>query len=107
MKTPNLIQSADQFDQIVTSRLFASDFAQPPVHDFDYYKSKSTAQIQSAIQCISSANTAFEFNTAIAQTNAFIDAALSYEFISLAEKAMWLDKAAHAIRAQLMESANE
>ena len=102
MKSSNP-QKTDQFDQIILSRLLADDFAQPQIQDFDFYKSKAITQIQSAIQSIAAANSPLEFNSAIAQANAFINAALDYEFICLSEKAVWLDKVAHAVRSQMIE----
>lgn len=91
--------SNDQFDKIIISRLFAADFAQP-VQDAAFYKNKAIAQIESAIKNIASASSAYEFNTAVAQANAFISAAHDYEFIDLAEKAVWVQKTWNAARAQ-------
>lgn len=94
--------SNEQFNLLVRSRLLAPDFAQP-VHDAAFYKNKAIAQIESAIKNIASASSAYEFNTAVAQANAFIDAAINFEFIDLTEKAKWLDDVAKAMRAQLIE----
>lgn len=91
--------SNDQFNNIVRSRILAEDFAQP-VHDAAFYKSKAISQIQSSIKAIGSASSAYEFNVAVAQANAFISAAHDYEFIDLAEKAEWVQKTWDAARAQ-------
>lgn len=91
--------SNEQFNLLVRSRLLAPDFAQP-VHDAAFYKNKAIAQIESAIKNIASASSAYEFNTAVAQANAFISAAHDYEFIDLAEKAVWVQKTWNAARAQ-------
>ncbi|MHA3063967.1 hypothetical protein [Acinetobacter sp. ANC 4641] len=95
----NHLTSSDQFDKIVISRLFAADFAQP-VQDAAFYKNKAITQIESAIKNIASASSAHEFNTAVAQANAFISAAHDYEFIDLTEKAEWVQKTWDAIRSQ-------
>ena len=93
-------QKNDQFDQIIVSRLLADDFAQPQVMDIPFYKNKALAQISSAIKSIADATSPHEFLTAIAQANAFIDAALDYEFIDISEKAAWLDQLAKEVRVQ-------
>lgn len=91
--------SNDQFDKIIISRLFAADFAQP-VQDAAFYKNKAITQIESAIKNIASASSAYEFNTAVAQANAFISAAHDYEFIDLAEKVTWTQAVRKAVREQ-------
>lgn len=96
-------QKNDQFDQIIVSRLLADDFAQPQVKDFDFYKERAVSQIQIAIHSIYKSTNQHEFTVAITQANAFIDAAINFEFIDLTEKAKWLDDVAKAIRAQLIE----
>lgn len=96
-------QKTDQFDQIILSRLAADDFGQPQIKDVNWYKNRATTQIKSAIQAIFNATNQHEFMTAIAQANAFIDAALSYEFIDIAEKSKWLDDIATAVRTQMIE----
>ena len=90
------------FDAIVRSRIHAADFAQP-AHDAEFYKAKAIGQIESSIKAIGSASSNHEFNVAVAQANAFIDAAINFEFIDLTEKAKWLDDVAKAMRAQLIE----
>ena len=102
MKSSNP-QKTDQFDQIILSRLLADDFAQPQIKDFDFYKERAVSQIQTAIHGIYKSNNQHEFTIAIAQANAFIDAAINFEFIDLTEKAKWLDDVAKAMRAQLIE----
>jgi len=92
----------NNFDQIVYARLHAPDFAQPQIQDSDFYKSKAVSQIESAIQDICSAKNHPELVAATAQANAFINAALDYEFICLSEKASWLKKVASAVRGQLI-----
>ena len=89
--------SNEQFNLLVRSRLLAPDFAQP-VHDAAFYKNKAIAQIESAIKNIASASSAYEFNTAVAQANAFISAAHDYEFIDLAEKVTWTQAVWKAVR---------
>ena len=91
--------SSDQFEKIVISRLFAADFAQPK-RDEAFYISRFTVQIESAIKAISSASSAYEFNMAVAQANAFISAAHDYEFIDLAEKVTWTQAVWKAVRVQ-------
>ena len=102
MKSSNP-QKTDQFDQIILSRLLADDFAQPQIKDFDFYKERAVSQIQTAIHGIYKSNNQHEFTIAIAQANAFIDAAINFEFIDLTEKAKWLDDVAKAMLAQLIE----
>ena len=92
----------DHFDHIVISRLIASDFAQPEVNDFNFYKSKALSQISSAVKAIREATNQHDFTTAIAQANAFIDAAQDYEFIDLSEKADWLTEVAASVRVQTL-----
>ncbi|ENU80036.1 hypothetical protein F975_01788 [Acinetobacter sp. ANC 3789] len=91
--------SNDQFDTIIHSRLFAEDFAQP-VRDDAFFKNKAVSQIESSIKAIGSASSAYEFNIAVAQANAFISAAHDYEFIDLAEKVTWTQAVWKAVRAQ-------
>lgn len=101
MRNTNHTKSINQsFDQIIFSRLVADDFAQPQAQDADFYKSKAVTQIRSAITAIRSATNKHDFTAAIAQANAFIDAAQDYEFIDLSEKANWLNKVADAVRVQ-------
>lgn len=92
-----------QFDTIVVDRLFAPDFAQPQIKDPEYYKNRSNIQIKNAIQAIFNASNQHDFTTAIAQANAFIDAAMDYEFIDISEKSKWLDDVANAVRTQTIE----
>lgn len=103
MKTQKPLTNRDQFDQIVRGRIHAADFGQPQIQDFDFYKSKAISQIESAVQDILSAKNQPALIAAIAQANAFINAAQDYEFICLTEKASWLDKVAAAVRGQLIE----
>lgn len=98
-----LLSKTKKFDQIVTDRLFSSDFAQQQIKDFSYYKNRSNTQIKNAVQAILNATNQHDFTTAIAQANAFIDAALDYEFIDIFEKAKWLDDIADAVRTQTIE----
>lgn len=102
MKTRNSTQPVDQFDSIIRSRLLAEDFGQPQIKDENWYKSRATNQIKNAIQAILNATNQHDFTTAIAQANAFIDAALSYEFIDISEKSKWLDEMAAAVRTQMI-----
>lgn len=95
--------SADQFDQIVIGRILAEDFGQPQIKDAAFYKNRAVNQIKNAVQAIFNATNQHDFVTAIAQANAFIDAATDYEFIDLSEKAKWLDDIAAAMRAQQIE----
>ena len=87
------------FDAIVRSRIHAADFAQP-VQDAAFYKNKAISQIETSIKAIGSASSNHEFTIAVAQANAFISAAHDYEFIDLAEKAVWVQKTWNAARAQ-------
>lgn len=103
MRNTNNLQKADQFDQIIVSRLMSDDFGQPQVKDANWYKSRATIQIENAIQGIFKATNQYEFTTATAQAFAFIDAALNLEIIDLAEKAKWLDDVAFAVRTQMIE----
>ena len=98
----NQFQPVDQFDSIIRSRLFAEDFGQPQIKDENWYKSRATNQIKNAIQAILNATNQHDFTTAIAQANAFIDAALNYEFIDISEKSKWLDEMAAAVRTQMI-----
>lgn len=93
-------QNDQDFDQIIFNRLVANDFGQPQVMDIPFYKNKALIQITSAIKSIADATSPHEFLTAIAQANAFIDAALDYEFIDISEKAAWLDQLAKEVRVQ-------
>lgn len=92
--------TSTHFDQIVRDRLFAADFASPQIQDLDFYKSKAVNQIESAITAIRNATNQSDFTSAIAQANAFINAAQDYEFIDLIEKSNWLKEVAAAYRAQ-------
>lgn len=103
MKAQNVSLNQQQFDQIVYARLTAPDFAQPKVQDFDFYKAKAISQIESAIQDIQSAGNHPDLVAATAQANAFINAALDYEFICLTEKAGWLNQVSFAVRKQLIQ----
>ncbi|MCL6246499.1 hypothetical protein M5F00_01245 [Acinetobacter sp. ANC 4945] len=90
-------------DHIIITRLKADDFGQPQTKDFDFYKERAVSQIQTAIHSIYKSTNQHEFTVAITQANAFIDAAINFEFIDLTEKAKWLDDVAKAMRAQLIE----
>lgn len=92
--------SLSQFDQIVIGRIFSEDFAQPAVNDHWFYKNKAVAQISSAVKAIRNATNQHDFSTAIAQANAFLDAAYDYEFIDLTDKSKWLYEIAQATRVQ-------
>ena len=93
----------DQFDQIIIDRLLADDFAQPQVKDFDFYKSKSIHQIESAINAITKATNQHDFSTAITQAIAFVNASYDFEFLDSTERANWLTEINHATRTQLIE----
>ena len=95
-----LLSQTKKFDQIVTDRLFSPDFAQQQIKDVSFYKNRSNTQIKNAVQAILNATNQHDFTTAIAQANAFIDAAMDYEFIDISEKAKWLDDIADAVRTQ-------
>ena len=103
MRNTNNIPSNDHFDQIIVNRLIADDFAQPQVKDAAFYKNKAATQIKMSIQAILDASNQHDFTTAIAQANAFIDAAMDFEFIDISEKAKWLDDIANAVRTQTIE----
>lgn len=103
MRTQNPSIPKTQFDTLVVDRLFAPDFAQPQIKDPEYYKNRSNIQIQNAVQAIFDASNQHDFTTAVAQANAFIDAAMDYEFIDISEKAKWLDDIANAVRVQTIE----
>ena len=94
----------DQFDRIVDSRLFATDFAQPKQNDFEYYRDKSIAQIKCAISNITRVNTQHELITSIAQAHAFIEAAHNLEFINLFEKEEWSVKVTKAYTDAVLEA---
>ena len=91
--------SSDQFDQIVRGRILAEDFAQPQASNA-YYKNRANLQITMAIKAIRNATNQHDFTSAIAQANAYINAALDYEFIDLSEKGQWLTEVADAVRVQ-------
>lgn len=93
----------DRFDQIIVGRLLSKDFAQPEVIDLNFYKTKAINQIENAVQTISNATNQHDFTTAIAQANAFIDAAMDFEFIDISEKSKWLSDIANAVRTQTIE----
>lgn len=93
-------KSQDQFDQIIVNRLLSADFAQPKVNDLTFYKTKAESQISYAVKAIKAATNQHDFTTAIAQANAFIDAAIDFEFIDFSEKLKWLDEIANAVRVQ-------
>lgn len=95
--------SNDQFDAIVISRLFASDFAQPQ-NDYDFYRSRSLDQIKCAISNISNTHSYPDFIAAIAQANAFIDSAYNLELINLSEKVEWVNAVHEAHKNQLIEA---
>lgn len=103
MRNTNHTPSNDHFDQIIVNRLFAPDFAQPQVKDSAFYKNRSMVQIKNAVQAILDASNQHDFTTAVAQANAFINAAMDYEFIDISEKAKWLDDIANAVRVQTIE----
>ena len=88
---------------VVRSRIHADDFAQPQIKDFTFYKTRSNIQIKNAVQAIFNATNQHDFTTAIAQANAFIDAALDYEFIDISETSKWLNDIANAVRTQTIE----
>ncbi|AXY57291.1 hypothetical protein CDG60_12365 [Acinetobacter chinensis] len=90
-----------EFDAIIVKRLVSEDFGQPAL-DYEHYRNKAFNQIESAIKRIRSATSQHDFSTAIAQANAFIDAAQDYEFIDLADKSKWLDEIAAAVRVQTL-----
>lgn len=100
MKTLNEQLNPSQFDQVIYNRLLADDFAQPKLEDFTFYKAKAYKQIELAIQAIQNATNQSDFSSAISQANAFLDAAMDYEFIDLCEKSQWLDQIAAAVRIQ-------
>lgn len=89
--------------QVVRARIHADDFAQQQIKDVSFYKNRSNTQIKNAVQAILNATNQHDFTAAIAQANAFIDAALDYEFIDIFEKAKWLDDIADAVRTQTIE----
>lgn len=97
------MRTQNKFNQIIFSRLLADDFAQPQIKDVFFYKNRSNTQIKNAVQAILNATNQHDFTTAIAQANAFIDAAMDYEFIDISEKAKWLDDIADAVRTQTIE----
>ena len=103
MRTKNQSISNSKFDDLVIERLFAYDFAQPQIKDFTFYKTRSNIQIKKSVQAIFNATNQHDFTTAIAQANAFIDAALDYEFIDISEKSKWLNDIANAVRTQTIE----
>lgn len=103
MQNTKHYHSSDQFDQIVMARIMAEDFGQPQIKDAVFYKSRAVNQIKNAVQAIFNATNQHDFVTAIAQANAFIDAAIDYEFIDIAEKSKWLDDIANAVRTQTVE----
>lgn len=90
-------------DQVVRARIHADDFAQSQIKDLAFYKNRSNIHIKNAIQSILNATNQHDFTTAVAQANAFIDAALDYEFIDISEKSKWLDDIANAVRTQTIE----
>nr|WP_279052996.1 hypothetical protein [Acinetobacter tandoii] len=92
--------NSDQFDQIVLNRILSEDFGQPKLPDLAFYKNRAVKQIGGAISAMRNATSQHDFTTATAQANAFIDAALDYEFIDLSEKAVWLDEMATILRIQ-------
>lgn len=100
MKKNALNTNLDQFDLVIVNRLLADDFAQPQQSDSAFYKEKATNQISSAIKAIRNATNQHDFSTAIAQANAFLDAASDYEFIDLLEKSKWIKEIANATRVQ-------
>lgn len=89
--------------QVVRARIHADDFAQQQIKDVSFYKNRSNTQIKNAVQAILNATNQHDFTAAIAQANAFIDAALDYEFIDISEKSKWLDDIANAVRTQTIE----
>ena len=89
--------------QVVRARIHADDFAQQQIKDVSFYKNRSNTQIKNAVQAILNATNQHDFTTAIAQANAFIDAAMDYEFIDISEKSKWLDDVANAVRTQTIE----
>lgn len=95
--------SNDILDQIILNRLLSEDFGQPQLQDLVFYKNRAVNQIGGAISAMRNATNQHDFNTATAQANAFIDAALDYEFINLSEKAVWLNEMAAVLHLQLVE----
>lgn len=91
--------SDTDFDILVRNRLHAEDFAQPQPSNA-YYKNRANLQITMAIKAIRNATNQHDFTSAIAQANAYINAALDYEFIDLAEKGQWITEVADAVRVQ-------
>lgn len=103
MNKSNTKIKSNDFDQIIISRLLADDFAQPQVKDFDFYKSKSIHQIESAINAITKATNQHDFSTAITQAIAFVNVSYDFEFLDSTERANWLTEINHATRTQLIE----
>ncbi|MDM1274042.1 hypothetical protein [Acinetobacter indicus] len=104
MKTQKPLTNHDQFDQIVRGRIHAADFGQPQTQA-DFYKEKAVSQIECSIRSILNANNQPDLIVAIAQANAFIEAAYMFEIITMAEKFSFLEKIAEATRAQYLGEA--
>ena len=103
MNTSNSHSKTDQFDQTILNRLLAEDFGQPQLSDLAFYKLRAATQIGNAISAMRNATNQHDFTTAIAQANAFLDAAMDFEFIDISEKSKWLDEIANAVRTQTIE----
>ena len=97
------LNKSDPFDQIILSRTTSDDFGLPEpesIKDNTWFKNRAVSQISGAISAMRNATNQHDFTTAIAQADAFITAALDYEFIDLSEKAVWLDEMAAVVRIQ-------
>lgn len=95
-----LPSKSDQFDQTILCRLLSEDFGQPQLSDLTFYKLRAASQIGNAISAMRNATNQQDFNQALNQADAFITAALDYEFIDLYEKAVWLEEVAAVVRIQ-------
>lgn len=100
MNISNSHGKSDQFDQTIVNRLLSEDFGQPQLSDLAFYKLRAAAQIGNAISAMRNATNQHDFTQALNQADAFITAALDYEFIDLSEKAVWLDEMAAVVRIQ-------
>ena len=94
------LKKPDPLDQIVFARITAQDFGQPQLPDLTFYKLRAASQIGNAISAMRNATNQHDFNQALNQADAFITAALDYEFIDLSEKAVWLEEMAAVVRIQ-------
>lgn len=73
-------------------------------HEFDFYRSRSIDQIQSAFSNIVHAHTYLELIVSVAKANAFIDSAYNLELINLSEKVEWVNKVHAAHKNKLVEA---